>query len=153
MDLQLTSKAFQQGETIPGDYAHEGRNVSPPLRWTDPPAGTKSFAMICEDPDAPHGTFTHWIIFNIPANSRELLEAVPQEGSFPDGAMHGSNDFGKMGYGGPEPPPGNPHRYIFRLHALDNTLGIPAGASREEFLAAIEGHVLAEAQLMGTFAR
>ncbi len=153
MGLTLTSKAFAQGEAIPEEYAHNGRNVSPPLRWDDPPSGTKSFAVVCVDPDAPHGTFAHWVLFNMPASSRELLEAVPQEASFPDGAMHGSNDFGKMGYGGPEPPPGNPHRYVFTLYALDNMLGIPAGASREEFLAAIKGHILAESPLTGTYAR
>src|SRR5437762_6437024 len=113
MALELTSTAFKEGDTIPKQYTGDGTNAPPPLKWADPPAGTKSFALICEDPDAPRGTFTHWVMWNLPAEARELGEGAP-----PGGAIQGKNDFGKIGYGGPAPPPGKPHRYVFRLDAL-----------------------------------
>src|SRR2546426_12557047 len=119
MSLELTSTAFRDGQSIPTKYTADGRNISPPLAWTDPPAGTKSFALICEDPDAPRGTFTHWLAFNLPAESRELPEGLSAEATRPDGSLQGTNDFGKPGYGGPSPPPGKPHRYVFQLLALD----------------------------------
>ncbi len=147
MSLELTSPAFQNGQTIPRQYTGDGRNVSPPLRWTDPPAGTQSFALICEDPDAPRGTFTHWVAFNLPAESRGLDEGVSP------GGVEGKNDFGKSGYGGPAPPRGKPHRYYFKLHALDQRLDLKANATREQLVAAMKGHVLAEADLMGTYGR
>jgi Raf kinase inhibitor-like YbhB/YbcL family protein len=153
MDLELKSTAFQQGSAIPREYTADGRNVPPPLRWTDPPAGTRSFALVCEDPDAPRGTFTHWALFNVPAEVRELTEESSQEAVLPNGAAQGRNDFGKLGYGGPSPPPGKPHRYFFKLYALDGLLGLEAGATKDQVLPALKGHVLAEGQLMGTHAR
>jgi Raf kinase inhibitor-like YbhB/YbcL family protein len=153
MALELTSPALQEGATIPRQYTADGRNVSPPLRWQEPPAGTGSLALICEDPDAPRGTFTHWVVFNLPAESRELGEAVPAEATLPQGAAQGANDFGKVGYGGPKPPPGKPHRYFFKLYALDSRLDLQAGAGKEDLRVAMKGHVLAEGQLMGTYGR
>src|SRR5262245_18052333 len=153
MTMQLTSTAFREGEPIPKQYTGDGRNVSPPLRWADPPDGAKSFALIADDPDAPRGTWVHWVLFNLPADALELPEGVPANDSLKNGAKQGKNDFGKLGYGGPAPPPGKPHRYFFKLYALDTQLNLPAGATREQLLAAISGHVLAEGQLMGRYGR
>jgi Raf kinase inhibitor-like YbhB/YbcL family protein len=118
-----------------------------------PAAGTQTFALICEDPDAPRGTFTHWILFNLPAQSRELSEGVPREATLPNGARQGTADFGKVGYGGPAPPPGKPHRYFFKLYALDRQLDLKPGATKAQVLAAMTGHILAEGQIMGKYAR
>jgi Raf kinase inhibitor-like YbhB/YbcL family protein len=153
MNLELASTAFEQGDRIPREHTADGRNASPPLTWRDPPADTQSLALVCEDPDAPRGTFTHWVLFNLPAESQELSAGVPQGATLPNGTTQGNNGFGKVGYGGPSPPPGKPHRYFFKLYALDRRLDLQAGASREDVLAAMKGHVLAEGQLMGTFAR
>ena len=153
MALELTSTAFQEGATIPERFTGDGRNVSPPLKWQNVPAGTRTLALICEDPDAPRGTFTHWVVFNLPAESRELSEGVPAEATLPNGTAQGTNDFGKVGYGGPSPPPGKPHRYFFKLYALDHPLELQPGATKAQLLAAMKGHVLGEAQLMGTYAR
>jgi Raf kinase inhibitor-like YbhB/YbcL family protein len=153
MTFQLTSPAFQNSQPIPKKYTADGQNASPSLKWTEPPAGTKSFAMICEDPDAPRGTFTHWLIFNLPVDARELAEGVPPEATGPDGSLQGTNDFGKPGYGGPSPPPGKPHRYIFKLLALDQPLNVRAGAKKDQLLTATKGHILAETQLTGTYGR
>src|SRR5439155_18795117 len=117
MPLELTSTGFQEGKPIPKKYTADGQNVPPPLKWNDPPAGTKGFALICEDPDAPRGTFTHWLLFNLPADARELAEAVSPEATHPNGTLQGTNDFGEHGYGGPSPPAGKPHRYVFKLFA------------------------------------
>lgn len=149
----LTSTAFKDGETIPAKYTDDGQDVSPPLKWTEPPKETESFALIADDPDAPRGTWVHWVAYRIPGQLRELKEGVPKSGETPDGAMQGTNDFGKTGYGGPAPPPGKPHRYYFKLYALDFTPRVEAGLTKEEVLRAIEGHVLAEAQIMGTYGR
>ncbi len=149
MNLELTSPAFREGEAIPREYTADGRDAPPPLRWTDPPASTRSFALVCEDPDAPRGTFTHWVLFNVPAELRELTE----EAVLPNGAAQGRNDFGRTGYGGPKPPPGKPHHYVFMLRALDTLLGLEPGATKEQFRAATAGHVLAEGRLTGTYAR
>lgn len=151
--MELTSTAFEQGERIPEEYTADGRNISPLLKWDDPPEDTESFAIVCEDPDAPRGTFTHWVIFNLPAESRELSEGMSHQKTLPNGTSQGTNDFGKLGYGGPATPPGKPHRYYFRLYALDTRLALEAGATKQELLAAMDGHVLAEGQLMGTYSR
>ena len=153
MAFEMSSSAFQEGKSIPQQYTGDGRNISPPLRWGDPPAGTRSLALICEDPDAPRGTFTHWVVFNLPAESRELAEGVPGEETLPNGTTQGTNDFGKVGYGGPKPPPGKPHHYFFKLYALDQPVELRPGATKAQLLAAVKGHVLGEAQVMGTFAR
>jgi Raf kinase inhibitor-like YbhB/YbcL family protein len=153
MALELTSAAFQGGQPIPRQYTGDGRNISPPLTWRDPPAGTRSLALVCEDPDAPRGTFTHWVAFNLPAESRELGEGVPAEPTLPNGTVQGTNDFGRAGYGGPKPPPGKPHRYVFQLYALDRPLDVPPGATKAQLLVAMKGHILGAAQLVGTYAR
>jgi Raf kinase inhibitor-like YbhB/YbcL family protein len=151
--IDLTSPAFREGEAIPRQFTADGKDVSPPLRWGEPPPGTASLALVCEDPDAPRGLWVHWVIFHLPASARELLEGVPAADVLPEGAKQGKNDFGNLGYGGPSPPRGKPHRYYFKLYALDAQLDLPAGATRDEFLAAMRGHVLAEGQLMGRYGR
>jgi Raf kinase inhibitor-like YbhB/YbcL family protein len=148
MSIKVTCPAFQEGQAIPKQYTGDGKNLSPPLAWQDLPAQTKSLALICEDPDAPRGTFTHWVLVNIPVTVHEL-----PEGGVPAGALQGSNDFRRVGYGGPAPPAGKPHRYFFRLFALDGPVGLDSGATREKLLAAMQGHILAEGQLMGTYKR
>ncbi len=153
MTMQLTSNAFTEGQPIPRTYTADGKDASPPLRWADPPANTQAFALICEDPDAPRKTWTHWVLFNLPAGTRELPEGASREGQMPGGALQGTNDFHKTGYGGPAPPPGRPHRYFFKLYALDAPVKLQAGASKDQLLAAMKGHVLGEAQLMGTYGR
>jgi Raf kinase inhibitor-like YbhB/YbcL family protein len=151
--MQLTSPAFQEGQPIPKQYTGDGKDVSPPLRWDGVPGGTQSLALICDDPDAPRGTWVHWVLFNLPADARELPEAVPAKGVGPQGSRQGTNDFRKLGYGGPAPPPGKPHRYFFKLYALDTVLDLKEGATKQDLVKAMEGHVLAEGQLMGKFGR
>jgi serine protease Do len=153
MSIELTSPAFAEGGTIPRQHTGDGADRSPPLRWPGAPEGTKSFALVCEDPDAPRGTWVHWVLFDLPAETRELEEGVPATAALANGARQGKNDFGNVGYGGPAPPRGKPHRYFFKLYALDATVGLPSGATRDQLLAAVKGHVLAEGQLMGRYAR
>jgi Raf kinase inhibitor-like YbhB/YbcL family protein len=153
MTLQVSSPAFQEGETIPKQYTADGKDVSPALRWSGAPEGTKTFALVCEDPDAPRGVWTHWVVYNLPADTPELREGVPPDGELPGGGRQGKNDFGKTGYGGPSPPRGKPHRYFFKVYALDTALDLPAGATRAQLLAALKGHALAEGQLMGLYGR
>jgi Raf kinase inhibitor-like YbhB/YbcL family protein len=146
--MQVTSAAFQEGATIPTQYTGDGKDLSPPLSWTGVPQGTKSLALICDDPDAPRGTWVHWVLFNIPSDQKELAGE-----KLPGGARQGKNDFGNIGYGGPAPPKGKPHRYFFKLYALDTTLDLPAGATKAQLEAAMKGHILAEGQIMGTYQR
>ena len=153
MSIELTSPAFQPGATIPKQYTGDGADRSPPLRWAEPPPGTKSLALICDDPDAPRGNWVHWVLFNLPATSRELEEGVPTIEVLGSGAKHGKNDFGKLGYGGPAPPKGKPHRYFFKLYALDVALDLPAGATKAQLESAMKGHILAAGELMGTYGR
>lgn len=153
MTLELSSSAFRQGETIPKPLTGDGKDASPPLRWVAPPQGTKSLALICDDPDAPRGTFVHWVLFNLPADTRALPEALPADEVLADGAKQGKNDFSKIGYLGPAPPPGKPHRYFFKLYALDAPLELPAGITKDQLVAAMKGHILAEGQLMGLYQR
>jgi Raf kinase inhibitor-like YbhB/YbcL family protein len=152
-ELQLTSPAFAPGGVIPREYTADGRGVSPPLRWGSVPAGTKSLVLICEDPDAPAGLFTHWLAYNLPAGLTGLDAGVPADPALPDGTRQGKNDFGKTGYGAPAPPRGNPHRYVFRLSALDARLDLEPGAVRDEVTTAMFNHVLAEGDLTGTYGR
>jgi Raf kinase inhibitor-like YbhB/YbcL family protein len=151
--MQLTSSAFKEGETIPRDYTGDGKDVSPPLRWSGAPEKTRALALLCEDPDAPRGLWVHWVLFNVPTAPGELAEAIPTNPSLPDGARQGKNDFGKIGYGGPKPPQGQTHRYYFRIYALDTVLDLKEGATRQQLLDAMKGHILAEGQLMGKYAR
>ena len=153
MGLKLTSSAFENGSFIPRKYTGDGSDVSPPLRWSDPPEGAKSFALICDDPDAPMGTWVHWVIYGIRAAARELPEGVPTRPELADGAKQGKSDFGKIGYGGPAPPRGKEHRYFFKLYALDAELSLASGATKKQLLDAMKGHVLAEADLMGLYKR
>jgi Raf kinase inhibitor-like YbhB/YbcL family protein len=152
MAFELTSTAFAPGEPIPGKHTCDGEDISPPLQWSDPPQGTQSLALICDDPDAPIGTWVHWVLFNLPAEARSLLEAVPPEAERPDGSRHGENGWGRLDYGGPCPPSGT-HRYVFKLYALDTVLGLEAGASKKQVLQAMEGHILAQAELVGVYSR
>ena len=150
--LEMTSAAFRDGERIPRRFTADGENLSPPLRWTDPPAGTRTFALVCEDPDAPSGLFVHWVAWNIPGDRRELAEGVSPTAEA-SGMKQGRNGFGDAGYGGPKPPPGKPHRYRFRLFALDAALELRPGASRAELERAMERHVLGSGTLVGTYER
>jgi Raf kinase inhibitor-like YbhB/YbcL family protein len=153
MTIELTSKAFQPGGTIPKQYTGDGVDRSPPLAWSEPPAGTQSLALICEDPDAPRGTWVHWVLFNLPAQSRELEEGLPTTETLGNGAKQGTNDFGNIGYGGPAPPKGKPHRYFFKLYALDGAVALPAGATKSKLMDALKGHILAQGQLLGQYGR
>ena len=152
MSLEISSPSFAKAGAIPLDFSCDGRDISPALTWTEPPAGTQSFALIMDDPDAPMGTWVHWIVFNIPASSRNLTEAVPTDPQLSDGSLQGKTSAGSNGYHGPCPPSGT-HRYFFKLYALDATLSISTNADKKELLAAMEGHILANAELMGTFSR
>ena len=150
--MDIKSKAFWEGGMIPAKYTCDGDNVSPPLEWTHLPAGTKSFALIVDDPDAPVGTWVHWVVYNIPPEMRKLDEDIKSERQFPTGMRQGNNDWPKIGYGGPCPPSGT-HRYIFKLYAIDILLDLRPGATKIQVLQAIKGHVLAEAQLMAKYRR
>jgi len=150
--LVLQSPAFAPQGAIPAKYSCDGEDVSPPLEWSGAPADTKSFALIVDDPDAPIGTFNHWILFNIPASVNQLPEGVPRKDTLADGSRQGKTSWRKVGYGGPCPPSGT-HRYFFKLYALDTMLNLPAGATKEEVLQAMSGHILATGELMGTYKR
>jgi len=153
MTLSLSSTAFEEGEVIPTKYSCEGEDVSPPLTWNEPPVETQSLVLIVDDPDAPLGVFTHWILFDLPPDGRELLEAALTEDQLPSGAIQGKNGLGEIGYTGPCPPPGSLHHYRFKLYALDQPLALKAGSSRTQVLSAMQGHVLAQGQLTGTYQR
>jgi len=150
--MHLSSSAFSMGSSIPSKYTCDGGDYSPPLTWADPPNGTQSFALIVSDPDAPNGVFTHWILYNLPADLRQLPEKIPNHKTLSDGSRHGKNDFAKVGFGGPCPPSGI-HRYFFKIYALDQSLDVAPGASKEAVLQAMEGHVLDTAELMGLYGR
>jgi hypothetical protein len=153
MTLQISSTAFTEGGAIPKKFTCDSEDVSPPLAWSGVPAGVKSLALIADDPDAPMGTWVHWVLFDIPASSSGLPEAVEKKPTVPGIGTQGSNDFGKIGYGGPCPPRGKPHRYFFKLYALDNTLELKPGAKKADVEKAMRGHILAQGQLMGTYSR
>jgi len=153
MALQLTSSAFNEGGTIPTKHTCSGEDISPPLSWSDAPAGTKSFALIVDDPDAPVGVWVHWVLFNIPPDRVSLPGGIVKAETAPGFGIQGKNDFRRLGYGGPCPPPGKPHRYFFKLYALDTILNLNPGCSKAEVERAIQGHILAQAQLMGKFGR
>ena len=151
--LSLSTTAFAEGANIPTKYSCDGENISPPLSWSQPPEATGAFALIMDDPDAPHGVFTHWILFNIPADSRQLPEAVPKDNELSSGARQGLTSFGRAGYGGPCPPAGPSHRYRFTLYALDSTLDLAPGAIKEDLLKVMQGHILAQVTLTGRYQR
>ena len=151
--MELTSSAFEDGGLIPPLYTCDDQNISPPLAWEGAPAGTQSFALICDDPDAPGSTWVHWVMYNIPPDARSLAASVPADAALPDGTQQGQNSWPWTGYGGPCPPSGT-HRYIFNLYALDVTLGLEPGTTgKEALLEAVEGHVLAEITLTGLYER
>ena len=149
--MNLTTTSFQN--QIPAKFTCSGAGVSPQLAWSAPPAATASFALTVTDPDAPRRTFIHWVIYDLPAGTRALPEGVPTQGQLPDGALQGRNDFGEIGYGGPCPPPGSPHHYVFTLYALDAKLNLPEGATRAQVEAAMQGHILAHGELVGIYQR
>jgi hypothetical protein len=152
MELKVTSPAFKSGEMIPKKYTCDGEDVSPPIEWSGIPDGTNSVALICDDPDAPMGTWVHWFIFNMPPDTRSLPEGAGREKVSVNGAVIGINDSREIGYGGPCPPSGV-HRYYFRIYALDKTLDLKQGAAKKDLLKAMEGHILARGELMGKYKR
>ncbi len=153
MNIQVTSAAFAEGQPIPAKYTCDGQDMSPPLQWSNAPTNTQSFALIADDPDAPVGTWVHWVLYDLPATTTELAENTPKSQQLPNGAKQGVNDFNRPGYGGPCPPSGKPHRYYFKLYALDMVLDLKPGATKKDLFKAMDGHVLAEGQLMGTYQR
>ena len=152
MEIKLTSTAFREGDYIPKKYTCDGENVSPPLAWSGIPSTAKSIALVCDDPDAPMGTWVHWVIFNIPPSINKLNEKIPTDKVLEDGTTQGSNDFRKIGYGGPCPP-GGTHRYYFKIYALDRRVELTPGATKAELLHEMTGHILAEEKLMGKYSR
>jgi Raf kinase inhibitor-like YbhB/YbcL family protein len=153
MPLQITSAAFSDGETIPKKFTCDGPDISPKLTWNEPAAKTQSFTLIMDDPDAPVGTWVHWVLFDLPADTKDLSEGVAKQEQLSNGARQGRNDFGKIGYGGPCPPPGKPHRYFFKLYALDSKLNLKAGATKADVERAMKGHVVGQAELVGRYGR
>jgi Raf kinase inhibitor-like YbhB/YbcL family protein len=151
--MELTSSAFAEGGPIPAKYTCDDKNVSPPLKWSGVPAGAKTLALIADDPDAPVGTWVHWVLYDLPATTTELAEDIAKSQYVSAGAKQGLNDFRQLGYGGPCPPPGKPHRYFFKLYALDTALELKPGVTKKDLERAMQNHVLAETQLMGTYKR
>jgi Raf kinase inhibitor-like YbhB/YbcL family protein len=150
--MVLVSAAFTAGDSIPTRYSLYGENISPDLSWDKVPEGTKSFALICRDPDAPSGTFYHWVMFNIPENVRGLPEGLGRTATLPDVGIQGRNSFRRVGYDGPKPPSGT-HRYYFDLYALDARPALSQAATADRVLGAMKGHVLAQASLMGKYTK
>jgi Raf kinase inhibitor-like YbhB/YbcL family protein len=150
--MELTSSSFQDGK-IPRQFTCDGADASPHLAWTAPPALTKSLALLVTDPDAPAGTWVHWVLFNLPATARELSIGVPKVQNVGDGSLQGRNDFGRIGYGGPCPPRGTDHRYFFRLYALDTQLNLSPGATRDQLESAMQAHILAQSELVARYGR
>jgi len=153
MALELKSTSFKNGDFIPAEYTCKGKDISPPLAWNDVPQTTKSFAIISDDPDAPIGTWVHWVIYDIPSDVRHLPENISKVNILSDGSKQGVNDFGKIGYGGPCPPPGSAHRYFFKLYALNTKLELKPGLTKKALESAIKGHIAGEAELIGKFKR
>jgi len=152
MEIKITSPAFEDGALIPARYTCDGEDISPPLQWQTVPEGTRSIALICDDPDAPMGTWVHWVLFNLPAETRALAENVPPDKILADGSKQGTTDFGRVGYGGPCPPSGT-HRYFFKIYALDTEIDSPAGITKSQLLSAMEGHILGKGRLIGKYKR
>ena len=151
--MELKSSAFQNNQDIPSKYTCDGADVSPPLIWNNPPNGSKAFALISDDPDAPASAWVHWVIYDLPGDAKELAEGVPAQESLPNGAKQGLNDFKKAGYGGPCPPRGPAHRYFFKLYALDRPTNLKPRATKQQLLDAMKGHIIGEAQLVGKYKR
>lgn len=151
--LEIKSSAFKDGEYIPKQYTCDSEDISPPLTFADIPKGTKSLVLICDDPDAPVGVWVHWVVFNIPADQGSFDQDLPKKGKLESGLIQGRNDFKKIGYGGPCPPKGKPHRYFFKLYAIDKKLNLKEGATKREVLQTIEGSIIDQAQLIGLYKR
>jgi Raf kinase inhibitor-like YbhB/YbcL family protein len=151
--ISISSNAFEHEATIPARHTCDSENLSPQLRWKRVPEKTKSLALIMDDPDAPGRTFVHWVIFNMPKDRLELVEDVPKDPELQDGSIQGQTDFGRVGYGGPCPPPGRPHRYFFKIYALDKKLSLSSKASKADVEEAMKGHVLGQGALMGRYGR
>ncbi|MQC26115.1 MAG: YbhB/YbcL family Raf kinase inhibitor-like protein [Chloroflexi bacterium] len=151
--FKLESAAFEDGQVIPARFACTGENLSPALRWGDVPAGTQSLTLIFDDVDALGGSWVHWVLFNLPPDTLSLLEGLETAASYSDGSLSGANSWGRMGYGGPCPPEGSTHRYVFTLYALDTILSLDSDATNSQLLAAMDGHILAESELSGSFSR
>ena len=151
--ISISVDGFNEGDMIPDKFTCEGKDVSPLISWTGMPAGTKSIALIMDDPDAPGGTFVHWVLYNLPADTLKLLESMPPNKTLADGSIQGMTDFGRTGYGGPCPPPGKPHRYYFKVYALDKKLDLQPLASKSQVESAMKGHILAQGELMGKYQR
>jgi Raf kinase inhibitor-like YbhB/YbcL family protein len=152
MTISLTSSAFIEWAMIPQRYSCDGEDISPPIAWSNVPPGTRSFALICDDPDAPVGTWDHWVVYNIPAHVTSLNEGIAEKSIVDNGAVHGNNSWGRIGYGGPCPPSGT-HRYFFKIFALDTLLDLKSGSTSSQLVNAMEGHILAQGQLMGRYQR
>ena len=153
MAFTISSSSFSNGGEIAKKFTCDGADVSPQLAWSEPPAGTKALALLVDDPDAPIGNWTHWVLWNLPVSARGLPEGVSKTAKLPDGSEQGKNDFPKTGYNGPCPPAGKPHRYYFKLFALDGKLEMKAGAGKPELEAAMKGHILGQAETMGRYGR
>lgn len=152
MEIKVSSSAFEESGMIPAKYTCDGVNVSPPLTWESVPQETRSIALISDDPDAPVGTWVHWVMFNLPGDTKELQENIPTTETLTNGAVQGTTDFGRVGYGGPCPPSGT-HRYYFKIYALDTKLNLTSSATKADLVSAMEGHILAEGRLMGKYKR
>ena len=155
MTISVMSSVFEADKPIPKEYTGDGKDLSPPLAWSNLPKDTKEIALICDDPDAPRGTWVHWVLYKIPAETTGLPEGLPPEKTLktPLGTVQGVNSFGKLGYGGPVPPKGSPHHYHFKLYALDRPVTLPPGVDKKALLAEIRDHVLAQGELVGTYQR
>jgi Raf kinase inhibitor-like YbhB/YbcL family protein len=153
MAFHLSSSGFAEGERIPDQYTCKGEDISPPLSWSAAPAGTQEFALICDDPDAPGGTWVHWVLYKIPTSRKDLPEGISKDQKVSGIGLQGMSDSRPSGYGGPCPPPGKDHRYFFKLYALSKPLEAQTGLTKAQLLAAMKGLILGEAQLMGTYSR
>jgi Raf kinase inhibitor-like YbhB/YbcL family protein len=151
-EFKLTSTAFKEGQPIPSTYTCDGVNVSPPLEWSGVPKSARTITIIADDPDTPGGMWVHWVLYNLPADNTGLVENLPATEKLVAGGFHGKTDFGTTGYGGPCPPSGT-HRYFFKIYALDGDLSLKAGATKAEVEKAMEGHIVSQGQLMGTYRR
>jgi Raf kinase inhibitor-like YbhB/YbcL family protein len=152
VDMEIKSPAFPHDAAIPSRYTCDGADQSPPLSFSGVPEGTKSFALIMDDPDAPNGTWVHWVVWNIPSKTRSLAESVQKSATLPDGTHQGVNDFQRTGYGGPCPP-GGTHRYYFKLYALDQPLELKGGSTKKDLETSMQGHILGQAELIGKYTR
>ncbi len=153
MTFEIKSAAFAQGADVPRKFTCDGQDVSPALSWSEPPKGTQGFALIMDDPDAPVGTWVHWVVYDLPGTVRTLPEGQPKERELASGARQGNNSWNRTGYGGPCPPPGPAHRYFFKLYALDTKTNLKPGATKADLEKTMQGHILAQAELMGRYKR